>query len=256
MLESVLFVAVTVGVYGLGRFGYFFASLLAERYSVYAHNRSPRPAPAGVRMVGLDELGRCDAVFLCVAISAMEKVVSSFAPYIGKRTIVIDTCSVKLHPLSVLRRYLDGRPYFGTHPMFGPDSARGGVSGLPMIICPGSAPRREQEAWGTRFREFGLNVMEMTAEEHDREAAFTQGVTHFVGRVLADLELEPSDIATLGYQKLLAVMEQTCNDPYQLFLDLQRYNPYTSAMRAKLQKSLNRILGSLEANIDNRHPAD
>ncbi len=29
----------------------------------------------------------------------------------------------------------------------------------------------------------------------------------------------------------MGVVEQTCNDPLQLFADLQRYNPYTKQMR-------------------------
>ena len=45
----------------------------------------------------------------------------------------------------------------GTHPMFGPDSARGGVAGLPMILCPVRIAARELEngarsspPWGSR----------------------------------------------------------------------------------------------------------
>lgn len=230
----------------MGRFGSFWASLLADRYSVCVYNRSPRPAPAGTQPVSLEDLGHCDAVFLCVAISAMEHVVPQIAGVVSEHTLVLDTCSVKVYPMDVLRRHLPNGSYVGTHPMFGPDSAKEGVSGLPMIVCPGSAPRSVQEAWQERFARLGLRVMEMKAENHDREAAFTQGITHFVGRVLADLELKPSSIATLGYRRLLQVMAQTCNDPYQLFLDLQRYNPYTSEMRAELQSSLQRIMSSLE----------
>ncbi len=65
----------------------------------------------------------------------------------------------------------------------------------------------------------------MTPDEHDREAAFTQGVAHYIGRVLSDLGIQRSPIGTVGYNKLLEIVEQTCNDPWQLFLDLQRYNP-------------------------------
>ncbi len=47
----------TVGVYGLGRFGYFWAEQLAARATVCAFSRDPgRPVPHGVRRVGEDEL--------------------------------------------------------------------------------------------------------------------------------------------------------------------------------------------------------
>jgi prephenate dehydrogenase len=99
--------------------------------------------------------------------------------------------------------------------------------------------------WKETFASLGLRVVQMSAEEHDREAAFTQGITHVIGRVLKDMDLQPSPIATVGYKKLLEIVDQTCNDPWQLFLDLQQYNPYTRQMRQKLQNSFQRILTKL-----------
>ena len=52
----------------------------------------------------------------------------------------------------------------------------------------------------------------MTAEKHDQMTAYSQGITHYVGRVLADLDLHPTLVDTLGCQKVLEVIEQTCND--------------------------------------------
>ena len=74
----------------------------------------------------------------------------------------------------------------------------------------------------------------------------TQGLTHYLGRVLAQLELQPSRIASLGYQKLLEIIEQTCNDSWQLFFDLQQYNPYTKDMRDHLAVSLSEVKNRLD----------
>jgi prephenate dehydrogenase len=162
--------------------------------------------------------------------------------------LLIDTCSVKIHPVALMERYAAaGVEILATHPMFGPDSARNGFHGLPMVLCPVRIGNQRLAKWKSFFQELGLKVMIMTPQEHDREAAFTQGITHFVGRVLADLNLEASSIATLGYRKLLEIREQTCNDPWQLFLDLQRFNPYTEEMRQRLNQSLMRILEQLES---------
>jgi prephenate dehydrogenase len=130
--------------------------------------------------------------------------------------------------------------------MFGPDSSKNGIAGLPMILTPVRLPEESYRFWEDTFTSFGLRVVKMSAEEHDREAAFTQGITHFIGRVLKDMNLKPSPIATMGYRKLLEIVEQTCNDPWQLFLDLQQYNPYTKEMRNQLQTSFQRILSSLD----------
>jgi hypothetical protein len=44
----------------------------------------------------------------------------------------------------------------------------------------------------------------------------------------------------------LDLIQQTCNDPFQLFLDMQHANPYTGAMRDDLKASLERTLNRLD----------
>ncbi len=241
-----------VGVYGLGRFGSFWASLLAQRFSVKGYTRSgDRAVPPGVTWASEDEVLSCDALFLAVSISAMEQVVGRIASRIAQRTVVFDTCSVKLYPISVMKRILPKEiRIIGTHPMFGPDSGRNGVSGLPIVYCPVRVDDATAAEWRSHFLAMGLRVSDLSPEEHDREVAYTQGVTHFVGRVLNDLGLKPSAISTVGYAKLLEIIEQTCNDPWQLFLDLQRYNPYTAEMRVALYTSLTKTKERLESSLE------
>jgi prephenate dehydrogenase len=237
-----------VGVYGLGRFGSFWAGLLSDSCDVWASSRNPdRTAPKGVRRVGPEELFKLETVFLCVAISAMEEVLSGMAGMLGGGTLVLDTCSVKSYPMDLMKRILPERvSILGTHPMFGPDSARGGVKDLPMILCPGRIMDADLNSWKSFFSSLGLSVSVMEASAHDREAAYTQGVAHYIGRVLKDLGIRESRIATVGHKKLLEIVEQTCNDPWQLFLDLQRFNPYTREMRTKLKKSLDSVMAAIE----------
>ena len=236
-----------IGVFGTGRFGALWARILSSKFPVQAYNRSERPAPApNIPLVSLEELVRCDAIFLCTAISSMENVLTAISPLVRPGTLVADTCSVKVYPVEAMKRILPGNvDILGTHPMFGPDSARDGVEGLPMILSRVRLPEESYAFWREVFLSCGMRVVEMTADEHDREAAFTQGIAHFVGRVLKDLDLKPSSIGTVGYRKLLEIMEQTCNDPWQLFIDLQRFNPHTREMRGRLQESLKRILDQL-----------
>jgi hypothetical protein len=40
-------------------------------------------------------------------------------------------------------------------------------------------------------------------------------------------------------------MEQTCNDPIQLFYDLQRYNPYAKQMRMGLRGAIEVVMEQL-----------
>jgi prephenate dehydrogenase len=238
----------TVGVYGLGRFGSFWAEVLAQSVPVCAYSRSTdRPTPRGVRRVGEEEVLAQPVIFLCVAISAVEEVLARMRGRLSREVMVMDTCSVKTYPVRLMEKMLPATvSILGTHPMFGPDSARGGVKGLPMILCPARVAARDLESWREFFAAMGLTVSVMTPDEHDREAAFTQGVAHYIGRVLSDLGVRASPIGTMGYRKLLEIVEQTCNDPWQLFLDLQRYNPHTREMRVRLEESLRAVMAAID----------
>jgi prephenate dehydrogenase len=240
-----------IGVFGTGRFGSFWASQLARSCEVLTYNRSDRPVPEGARDATLDELGSCDAVMLCVAISSVGEAVTALASHLRPGCVLMDTCSVKVYAVTAMLEHAPvDTPIIGTHPMFGPDSAGGGMTGRPIVYCPVRCDQEAVAEWRSYFTSLGLVVHEMAPDQHDREAAFTQGITHFLGRVLADMGLKPSPIGTVGYDKMLEVMEQTCNDPYTLFRDLQHYNPHTPEMRIRLQESIDRIMSELDSYLD------
>lgn len=223
----------------MGRFGSFWASLLSKRFNVAGYSRSGRNFPDNVERIVEEQLGDFDTVFLCCAISSVEEVLQRISPLLKPDAVVIDTCSVKVKPVLLMEKYLPAScGIIATHPMFGPDSGRNGVEGLPIVFCRVRKKGDCFKTWLDIFGDMKLEIHEMTADEHDCEAAFTQGITHFIGRVLNELDLESSPIATLGYQKLQEIVEQTCNDPIQLFLDLQKYNPHTEEMRVRLKKAL------------------
>lgn len=239
----------TIAVYGLGRFGAFWASLLLQYFpGVKAYNRSDRPLPEGIVSCSLEEACRCDVLFLCTAISSMEKISREIAPLLSEKTLVVDTCSVKTIPLQILQEQLpENQPLLGSHPMFGPDSARQGISHLPIVLSPVREDEKWLNFWKDQFSRMGLDVRIMTAEDHDKEAAYTQGITHFIGRMLKEMDLKESAMATRGYKALLEIVTQTCNDPWQLFLDLQSYNPYTEEMRRDLDRVMKKMLTQFDS---------
>ncbi len=237
------------GVYGLGRFGSFWASLLAKNFETLGYSRNPaRPVPPGVKRVELSGLKTCKTLFLCNAISSMPEVLPVLARTLKPGTLVVDTCSVKVYPVNLMKQILPpSLDILGCHPMFGPDSGAKSVKGLPIVMCRERISDKTYEFWKRHFERMGLKVCEMTAHAHDREAAYTQGITHFVGRTLDELNLQTSTIGTTGYQSLLNIVKQTCNDPWQLFLDLQKYNPYTAEMRRMLHQGLEKMLRTFDS---------
>ncbi len=240
-----------IGVYGLGRFGVFYSAILAKKVkkcTVKAYSRNPdRRAPEGVKRVSEEELLSMPVLILCVAISSLKDVLMRIAPKIKPGTLVMDTCSVKVMPAAWMEDILPkGVDILATHPIFGPDSARNGLTGLPLVLCSVRIVTERLEKWIRFFSSLGLKVHLMEPHCHDRDAANTQGLTHYLGRVLSELKLTDSRIGSIGYQQLLKIIEQTCNDSWQLFLDLQRYNPYTKQMR----KNLSRSLGEIDRRLD------
>tara|TARA_B100000614_G_C14513017_1_gene479360 strand:+ start:191 stop:988 length:798 start_codon:yes stop_codon:yes gene_type:complete len=245
----------TAAVIGLGRFGLFWAETLSRQFSVVGTSRRTIASlPAGVRQVPEAEAVQADFVFLTVAISAMPEVLDRIADRVRPDATVIDTCSVKVFPVREMAARLPSSvDIVASHPMFGPDSARERRDALPMITWPVRDAHGRYRELTERMAALNMRIVEMSPDEHDREAAFSQGVTHLVGRLLREMDLKPSDIATLGYTRLLQVMEQTCNDPIELFQDLQRFNPYTRDMRRRFAEALERteaLLGDRDLDRD------
>ena len=235
-------------VYGLGRFGSFWAECLYQAgLSVKAYSRSEHPLPEGVQRCSEEEALNSGLLFFAVSISSFESVLKRVGSRIGKDTIVMDTCSVKIYPAKWMKENIPSdRFMIALHPMFGPDSGKNGVDGLPIVMCPISDSSDERyKKMKALFESMRLSVLEMSAERHDEEAAYSQGVTHFVGRTLRQMGMKPTPIATQGYKNLMTIVDQTCNDPLQLFYDLQRYNPYAKEMRLSLQVAIEKVLNAL-----------
>ncbi len=234
-----------IAVYGMGRFGSFWASQLDRHFKTAGCNRigSLRHIPPSIKQITEEELCEYDTIFLCCSINAVEEVVKRIGPKLKPESVVIDTCSVKVEPARVMLQHLPLHcGIIATHPMFGPDSGRNGIKGLPIVFHTVRDVNNCGARWLNIFSKMGLDIHKMTPDEHDKEAAFTQGITHFIGRVLGRLELKESPISTLGYKKLIEIVEQTCNDPMQLFHDLQAYNPHTEEMRVLLKAALDETM--------------
>jgi prephenate dehydratase len=59
------------------------------------------------------------------------------------------------------------------------------------------------------------------------------------------MKAKSSLIDTLGTKRLLEVMDQTCNDSWQLFKNLQNYNEFTKRMRLQLGRAYDSLYNSL-----------
>lgn len=241
-----------ISIVGFGRFGKVLYRLLKDDFSIILYNRNKIEedtefTTATIIASEISEVYKSDVIFYAVPIESFEEVITTHRKYFQDRHLLIDVLSVKMHPAKVFAEYLKGHQTQAmlTHPMFGPDSSKFGFDGLPMIIDQFMADTSNFNFWKKVFANKKLNVIEMSAREHDRLAANSQGLTHFIGRLLEAYGLEPTSIDSFGTKKLLEVKDQTCNDTWQLFTNLQHYNPYTRKMRVRLGDKYDELYNKL-----------
>lgn len=243
----------TVSIIGFGRFGQLLAALLNTYFDVVVYDKkinTKKLKSIGVKSVDFKKACQADVVFFAVPISQLETAVKKAAEYLNNTQTVLDVASVKVHSKKVFEKHLTkvGCSVILTHPMFGPDSVKEGLKGLSFVIHNLTADKDSYAFWKRFFKNtLALNVVELSPEDHDKQAAYSQGVTHFMGRVIDDMKLTSTKIDTKGFTSLMQLVEQTCNDTWQLFSDLQTYNPYTKKMRHDLERSIDKLADKLVA---------
>jgi len=242
-----------ISIVGFGRFGKTLYRLIKDDFAIALYNRSEIDSEAveltknTMIVKDISEVYKSDVIFYAVPISAFEQVIASHNIYFRKGHVLIDVLSVKLHPAKVFNKFLGESKVQAllTHPMFGPDSSKNGFEELPIILDRFMTDDRVYNFWKEYFQSKKLRVIEMSAQDHDKLAANSQGLTHFIGRLLEEFKFDKTPIDSLGAKKLLEIKEQTCNDTWQLFTDLQHYNPYTKQMRLKLGEAYDKLYNKL-----------
>ena len=236
-----------IAIIGFGRFGKLFAELLLPYGEVFVVS-SKKIEDDRFTQIELSEISDCDWVIPCTPISTLEEVLKSITPHLKKGALVMDVCSVKVLPCQWLENTLPAETeIIGTHPMFGPDSARNGLAGLQMVICPLRQSSETLENIKNIFGGImGLKIIETTPEDHDRQAAKSLSLVHFIGRGLGEMKISKQEISTLGFERLLTVNETVNNDTWQLFLDMQKYNPFAKEARKEFINALTEVEKKIE----------
>ena len=225
----------SIGIIGFGRFGKVLANILQKGFSIKAFDLKPSGEFPAVELTDLNSVLNEKVIFIAVPIRHFKSVIQEIAPQLSEGTTLIDVCSVKKHPAETMVKFLPEKVgIIATHPMFGPDSF---VSNnrLKMMMNNTRDAHDQYKFWRQFFTDQGIQVMETSPDQHDQLAAKTQGVTHFLGRMLKEYGIRKTTIDTQGFRDLLDLVDQTCNDTWELYTDLQLYNPYTDEMIDKLK---------------------
>lgn len=240
------------GIVGFGRFGQLAARHLRAHFDVVATDTGDIAAAAealNVRIGTLAQAAACDVIMLAVPVQAMTGVIARIAPVVRPGALVLDVASVKLLPARWMAEALpDGVDIVATHPLFGPQSARGGLEGQPLVVCPVRGDRHQKVAeFG---RSLGLKVSVTTAEKHDREMAYVQALTHLIGRSLDNIRIPDEDLKTSSYQHLLELCALIRDDTKELFFAIQNLNPFAQEITRQFIAEANGLLAESVAAGD------
>lgn len=241
----------SVSIVGFGRFGKTLYRLIKDDFFITLYDKKgvdDKNLTENTKVAkSINEIYNSEIIFYCVPIRAFEDVIATHKKYFQNQHVLIDVLSVKMHPAKIFKKYLANSKAQAllTHPMFGPDSSKEGFEGLPLIMDQFTTSDENYQFWKGYFKTKLIRIVEMSAKEHDKMATNSQGLTHFIGRLLEAYHFRQTPIDSLGGKKLLEIEEQTCNDSWQLFFDLQTFNPYTKQMRLRLDKAYDKLYNKL-----------
>lgn len=233
----------TVGIIGFGSFGTFLAEKLDPLCRVIGYSRSGK---AGKWSAKLEEVAAADYLIIAIPLDAYDATLRTLRSIIGTQTTIVDVCSVKLEPIEQIKKILPGQKIVSTHPLFGPESAGDSLAAHTIVLCK---EQSDGEPFG-RVRQLciklELEVVEMTAEEHDREMATVHGLTFFIAHSLKDMGLHAQKLATPSFKKLLSLAELEKHHSQELFETIQRGNPYSKQVRQSFVSKINDLSRKLE----------
>ncbi len=216
-----------MGIIGFGAFGQLMAEHLRAYFPILAYDIAPNPSRAdalGATIVSLEVAAACPVVILAVPVSEMRGVALRLAPHLRPGALVLDVGSVKVGPAAIMRETLpDDVEIVATHPLFGPMSAREGLRGARIAICPLRGRRFRVAAF---CRRLGLDVIMTTPEEHDRDAAEVQGLTHLVASLLTRMDLHPKRMTTRSFELMMSAVDMVRNDAPEVRHAILASNPY------------------------------
>lgn len=237
------FVSPSFTIIGYGAFGKLLARLLAPMGSIFVYDRRPEVSAevegTGFQLISHPREIRSGMVIMAVPLQGLADSLREVGPHLGAGQVVMDVCSVKEEPARLMQDLLpQDVEIIACHPMFGPASAANGIAGLQVVLCPlrGKTWRRIAAI----LRNLHLTVSVMTAEEHDRHAALSQGLMHLIARAILPLG-EPPAVRTRSHDLLCEAIEMVAHDSPEVFETITRGNRYMAEVRSKLIRSLEGI---------------
>ncbi len=219
----------SLGIIGIGAFGEFMLKYVTPYFNVvvFDNKRDLKPVTAiyNVKAGTLDDVCACDVVVIATPVPTLQSVADQIKSKVKKGQLVMDVASVKTLPTQILLKTLpDFVDIASLHPLFGPQSGKHGIHNLNIAICD---VRGGRGACLEKFlKGLGLNTIPTTPEQHDREMAYVQGLTHMIAKIFVTMKLPPMQQTTKTFDLLQELVELVRYDSDELFRAIEKDNPY------------------------------
>lgn len=247
----------TLGLVGLGAFGTLMVRHLSPYFRIKAWDIEPGARARAARryaldVVSLEEAAAQPYVVLAAPVQSLEAAALSVAPHLRPGACVLDVCSVKEGPAETLRRALpDHVDIVATHPLFGPQSTADGVAGKEIVLCPVRGARWRRVALFLE-RALRLSVSITTPEQHDRDVAAVQGLTHLIAKVITRMGDMPARHHTDSFALLMEATRLVEGDSDALFRAIQQLNPYAPELTQRFFELGDALREELAAQAETR----
>ena len=235
----------SLGLIGVGAFGVLAAQHLSPHFDLVLHDAGfdagATAHSVGARAGDLKSAAECDVVLLAVPVQKLRQALANVAPFLKPEALLLDVSSVKIKPVQAMIEILPPTiSIVGTHPLFGPQSGKNGIAGLNIAVCDVRGSRGEAVA---RFctEKLNLRATIVTPEEHDREAAYVQGLTHMLAKIVVALGLPDMRFPTRTYELMQQMVEMVRYDSDELFQAIERENPFAEEAKKNFFTAARRL---------------
>lgn len=189
---------------------------------------------------------KADIIIISVPISYTVETIQNIIPFLSKHQLLTDIASVKTITIKAMEKVPCAA--LGMHPLFGPSIET--LKGQKIVFC-----RQKDNDYvailKNIFEKAEIEIIEMTADEHDYQMAFIQTLTHAVhllyAKTLLDQKKEISvNLQTPTFLLHSLAMERILNQQLELSFDMEIYNPYFKSVLKKFIYNSNALVKIIE----------
>lgn len=242
-----------IGIVGYGDFTRVLIEHLSPFAEIVVSSRANPEGDAGysARFASNEEVLAQTIIIPSIPAQFIDSFFAEHKHLVNPHALVIDVASVKIKPVEALQRRLpETCQIIGMHPMFGPASIAKNDGKLSGLKCAFSSVRAsetvEQEVTDFLRNKLGLWLIHKTPEQHDLEMAYVQGLSHFIGHVLSEMNIPDSELSTLAYDDLIDMKNIQGSDSWDLFCSIVDGNPYAKEVQDQFISSYKAVRKQLD----------